>query len=143
MNVNEHDINTMNGWRSGKTKTLMQGSIMRIHNCPKFSVMPNLLEWMGEEGGGLFSPQNSTAGHVQNMNSAANQLRKQRISLKGSASTQQHQRRDPRGLTNPHILQQQHPHGALEPLCILVNHTPYHHTSVTLEATAATAALLT
>lgn len=77
------------------------------------------------------------------MNSAANQLRKQRISLKGSSSTQQHQRRDPRGLTNPHILQQQHPHGALEPLCILVNHTPYHHTSMMLEATAATAALLT
>lgn len=142
MNVNEHDINTMNGWRREKAKTLMQGSIMRIHNCPKFSAVPNLLK-EGRGGGGIFSPQTSTAGHIQNMNSAANQLRKQRISVKGSSSTQQHQRRDPRGLTNPHILQQQHPHGALEPLCILVNHTPHHHTSMMLEAAAATAALLT
>lgn len=44
MNVNERDINTMNGWRREKTKTLMQGSIMRIHNCPKFSAVPNLLK---------------------------------------------------------------------------------------------------
>lgn len=36
----------------GKTKTLMQGSITRIHNCPKFSALPNLLE---EGGGILFS----------------------------------------------------------------------------------------
>lgn len=51
MNVNEHDINTMNGWRREKTKTLMQGSIMRIHNCPKLSVVPNQIGG----GGGLFS----------------------------------------------------------------------------------------
>lgn len=71
------------------------------------------------------------------------QLRKKRGKVKGSSSTQQHRRGDLQGLTNPHILQQQHPLGALEPLCILVNHTPRHHTSTLLEAAAAAAALLT
>lgn len=124
-----------------------QDAYARKHN--EDTQLPQILRdakpAQGGEGreGGFFSPQTSTAGHIQNMTSVANKLGKQRISLKGSSSTQQHQRRDPRGLTNPHILQQQHPHGALEPLCILVNHTPYHHTSMMLEATAATAALLT
>lgn len=55
MNVNEHDINTMNGWRRENTKTLMQGSITRIHNCPKFSAVPNLLkEGRGGVAGGSF-----------------------------------------------------------------------------------------
>lgn len=57
-------------------------------------------------------------------------IRKLSWNLKGSSSTQQHQCGDLRGLTNPHILQQQHPLGALEPLCILVNHTPHQYTRV-------------
>lgn len=66
MNVNEHDINTMNGWRREKTKTLMQGSIMRIHNCPKFSAVPNLLkEERGGRGGSfLHKPQQQAISKI-------------------------------------------------------------------------------
>lgn len=119
-----------------KNRTLMQRNIMKMHNGPEYSAVPNLLR--EDEGGGnvfLFTI-NLNSNQFPKHELSSQSIRKQRENLKGSSSTQQHQCGDLLGLTNPHILQQQHPLGALEPLCILVNHTPHHYTSMLLEATA-------
>lgn len=135
VDVNEHDINIMNGWRSGKKRMLVQESTMKMHS-PTCSAVPNRLR--EDEGGNVFLfTTNLNSSQFPKHELSSQSIRKQRGNLKGSSSTQQHQCGDLQGLTNLHILQQQHSLGALQPLCILVNHTPHHYASMLPEATAA------
>lgn len=131
MDVNDHDINIMSGWKREKNRMLMQGNTMKMHNDPKCSAVLNLLR--EDEWGNVFLfTTNLNSSQFPKHELSSQSIRKQRGNLKGSPSNQQHQCGDLQGLTNPHILQQQHPLGALEPLCILVNHTPHHYTSMLL-----------
>lgn len=117
-----------------KNRIPFQGNIMKMHSGPKCSAVPNLLR---EDENVVLFTTNLYSSQFPKHELSIESITKQRGNLKGSFSTQQHPSGDLQGLTNPHILQQQHPLGALEPLCILVNHTPHHYTSMLLEATAA------
>lgn len=105
----------------GKNRVLMQGNTVKMHNGPKCSAVANLLR--DDENVVLFTT-NLYSSQFPKHELSSESIKKQRGNLKGSFSTQQHPCGDLQGLTNPHTLQQQHPLGALEPLCILVNHTP-------------------
>lgn len=98
----------------GKMGCWCKKNSTKLHNDPKCSTVADLFAFT--------TNLNSSQFPKGELNSQS--IGKQKGNLKGSASTRQRQRGDLQGLTNPHILQQQHPLGALEPSCILVNHTP-------------------
>lgn len=118
----------------GKNRILMQVNTAKMHNGPKCFAVTNLLR---EDENVVLFTTNLYSSQFPKHELSSKSIKKQRGNLKGSFSTQQHPCGDLQGLTNPHILQQQHPLGALEPLCILVNHTPHHYTSMLPKATAA------
>lgn len=114
MNQNGDDMNIMNGWREKKTEdAYAEKNRARPHNDP--GALRQLM-YTEEKKKVFLIIIKLTGGQFPQLEFNSQSIKQaERKSTRGSSSTRQHQRGNLQGLTNPHILQQQHPPGGLEP----------------------------
>lgn len=108
MNQNGDDMNIMNGWREKKTEdAYAEKNRARPHNDP--GALRQLMYTEEEKKVFLIIIKLTGGQFPQHELNSQSIKQAERKSTRGSSSTRQHQRGNLQGLTNPHILQQQHP----------------------------------